>query len=195
MMKTMKTIKFLTIVAIAGLTFNSCSSDDDAPVPVNEEEIITTVIASFTPQGGGTTVTLTSQDLDGDGPDAPIQVVSGPFVSGTVYNGSVQFLNELETPAENITEEIEEEDDEHQVFFSVTGDVGTFSYIDSDADGNPLGLAFTFTTDDTAAVLNGVMTITLRHEPNKSATGVSDGDITNAGGETDVEVSFDVTKN
>lgn len=194
-MKTMKTIKFLTIVAIAGLTFNSCSSDDDAPVPVNEEEVITTVIASFTPQGGGTTVTLTSQDLDGDGPDAPIQTVSGPFISGAVYNGSVQFLNELETPAEDITEEIEEEANEHQVFFSVTGGVGTFAYTDSDADGNPLGLAFTFTTDDTAAVLNGVVTITLRHEPNKSAAGVSDGDITNAGGETDVEVSFDVTKN
>ena len=36
-------------------------------------------------------------------------------------------------------------------------------------------------------------TITLRHEPAKTATGVSGGDITNAGGETDIEVVFDVT--
>lgn len=191
----MKAIKYLTIVAIAVLIFNSCSNDDDAPLPVNEEEVITTVIVTFTPQGGGTTIELQSQDLDGDGPLAPEVTVSGPFSSGTVYIGSIQFLNELESPAEDITEEIEEEDDEHQVFYSVTGDLGTFAYTDSDANGNPVGLAFTFTTDDTAAVLDGVMTITLRHEPNKSAVGVSNGDITNAGGETDIEVSFNVTKN
>ena len=35
--------------------------------------------------------------------------------------------------------------------------------------------------------------IILRHEPNKKGLGVSDGDITNAGGETDIEVSFDIT--
>jgi len=34
--------------------------------------------------------------------------------------------------------------------------------------------------------------VTLRHQPDKGAIGVSDGDITNAGGETDIEVLFDV---
>ncbi len=191
----MKTIKFLTIVAIAGLTFNSCSNDDDAPLPVNEEEVITTVIATFIPQGGGETVTLTSRDLDGDGPNAPVETVSGPFSSGTVYNGSVRFLNELENPAEDITEEIEQEDDEHQIFYAVTGGIGTFAYADSDANGNPVGLSFIFSTDDTTVVVDGIISISLIHEPNKSAAGVSDGDSTNAGGETDIEVSFNVTKN
>jgi hypothetical protein len=32
----------------------------------------------------------------------------------------------------------------------------------------------------------------LRHEPAKSAAGVADGDLTEAGGETDVEVVFEV---
>lgn len=195
-MKAMKTIKFLTLVVFAGLTFNSCSSDDDAPLPVNEEEVITTVIATFTPQGGGTTITLSSQDLDGDGPNAPeVTVSGGAFVSGTLYNGSVQFLNELENPADDITVEVAEEDDEHQVFYAVTSGIGTFAYTDSDADGNPVGLAFTFAVDETAVILDGVMTITLRHLPNKTATGVSEGLIANAGGETDAEVSFNVTKN
>ena len=35
--------------------------------------------------------------------------------------------------------------------------------------------------------------MTLRHEPAKDASGVAAGDITNAGGETDIEVTFDVT--
>ena len=34
------------------------------------------------------------------------------------------------------------------------------------------------------------MTVILRHEPDKAGAGVSDGDITNAGGETDIEVTF-----
>lgn len=191
----MKTIKYLSILAITAIAFNSCSSDDDAPAPVNEEEVITTVIVTFTPQGGGTTVTLTSQDLDGDGPDAPIPTISGPFNGGTVYNGSVQFLNELGTSVEDITLEVAEEDDEHQVFYSVTNGLGTFQYTDSDADGNPVGLSFTFATNDNAAVENGILTVVLRHLPVKSAPGVRDGDITNAGGESDAEVSFEVTKN
>jgi len=36
----------------------------------------------------------------------------------------------------------------------------------------------------------GGLRITLRHEPNKTAAGVQNGDITNAGGETDIEVTF-----
>jgi hypothetical protein len=34
--------------------------------------------------------------------------------------------------------------------------------------------------------------VTLIHEPMKSAAGVSSGDITNAGGETDIEVGLPV---
>ena len=189
----MKAIKFLSMMAIAALTFNSCSNDDDAPAPVNEEEVITTVIVTLTPQGSGSPVTLTSRDLDGDGPNAPEVTVSGPLNNNSVYNGSVQFLNELENPAEDITEEVAEEDDEHQVFYSVTGGIGAIAYTDSDANGNPLGLSFTLTTSTTAT--SGAMTVILRHEPDKDAAGVSDGDITNAGGETDVEVSFNVVVN
>ena len=39
---------------------------------------------------------------------------------------------------------------------------------------------------------SGTITVTLRHEPNKDAAGVSSGDIANAGGETDIEVTFNV---
>ena len=40
---------------------------------------------------------------------------------------------------------------------------------------------------------SGTITFTLRHEPNKNAAGVSDGDISNADGETDIEATFDVS--
>ena len=181
----MKTLKLLSLVLITGIIFQSCSSDDDNPDPVNEEEVITTLTATL--NGGGSTVTMTFQDLDGDGPGAPTMNVSGPLAAGTTYTGSLDLLNEAESPAESITEEIEEEDDEHQFFFSSTNNIGTFAYTDMDGDGNPVGLSFTLTT---GAATTGNVTIILRHEPSKGAPGVSDGDITNAGGETDISVTF-----
>jgi len=186
-MKT--TIKILSFLFIATLTFNGCSDDDDAPGVVNEEEVITTVTISLTPQGGGTTITLISDDPDGpDGPTAPSVTVSGDLAASTTYNGSITFFNSIEN--EDITAEVEEEDDEHQVFYA--SGLGTFAYGDADGDGNPIGLSFTFTTDAAGV---GTLSAILRHEPDKNAVGVSDGDITNAGGETDVEVTFDIITN
>lgn len=182
-MKNLKSIFALTLIAIS---FSACSSDD-APTPVNEEEVITTLTATLSADGV-TTVTLTSRDLDGDGPDAPVITVSEDLAANTMYTGSLDLLNETESPAESITEEIEEEDDEHQFFFSSS--LVSTSYTDMDGDGNPVGLEFTLTTTDAGT---GNITITLRHEPTKDASGVSDGDIANAGGETDISVTFPIT--
>ncbi len=184
----MKTIKFIFALLLSTIVLTSCSSDDDNPEPVNEEEVITTVRFTLIPVSGDTVI-FQSQDLDGDGPDAPVNSVMGTIVASTQYTGSVQFLNELESPAEDITLEVLEEDDEHQVFYELSGTSGsTVTYSDMDANGNPIGVSVDFNSGVTAT--NNTLTITLKHEPNKSATGVSDGDITNAGGETDVEVTF-----
>lgn len=188
----MKTIKFLFLTVLTSAFIVSCSDDDgpnNLPEPINEEEVITTMTITLVPQAGGDTVTLKAQDLDGDGPNAPEVTVSGSFTSGAIYNGTIEFLNELESPAEDITEEVEEEDEEHQVFYTLGSGVGTVAYTDEDGNGNPVGLSFEFTAGDT----NGTFVVTLRHEPAKDAAGVSDGDITNAGGETDIETAFQVT--
>ena len=129
-------------------------------------------------------------DLDGDGEDDPI-ITNGTLAANTTYSGSLDLLNETESPAESITEEIEEEALEHQFFFDVSNDLFSVAYDDMDADGNPIGLDFIVTTDATTGT--EAFTITLRHEPSKDAAGVSAGDITNAGGETDIEVTFNVT--
>lgn len=184
-------LRIFTIIIITNFIV-SCSNDDDAsiPPPVNEEEVITTLIVTFTPQGSGTNIELKTQDLDGDGPDAPVVTISGSFEANTTYIGTVEFLNELENPAKDITVEVSEEALEHQVFFIVTNNLGTVTYNDIDSDGNPIGLDITFQTANTGTPINGAMTVTLRHEPNKGAAGVSDGDIANAGGETDIQATF-----
>ncbi len=184
----MKLLKNSLIAFTTVLTLISCSDDDNTPSVINEEEVITTLTATLTPVGGGETITLQSRDLDGDsGPNPPVMTISGNLTASTVYNGSIELLNETEMPAESISEEVKEEDEDHQFFFSSTSNLVTFSYSDEDMDGNPLGLEFTLTTSQAGT---DVVTFTLRHEPNKDADGVSDGDITNAGGETDISISF-----
>ncbi|KAF2514498.1 type 1 periplasmic binding fold superfamily protein [Flavobacterium salilacus subsp. salilacus] len=184
----MKQLKLSALALLTFISLTSCSNDDDAPF-VNEEEVITTITATFTPVADGETVILTSRDLDGDGPDAPVLTVSGDFIAGANYTGSVTFLNETESPAENITEEVQEEGDEHQIFYQANG-LGTFAYTDQDVNGDPIGLAFTFEAAETATT--GNLTVTLRHEPNKDAEGVASGNITNAGGSTDATATFQV---
>lgn len=180
-------MKYYSFLFLAILVFASCSSDD--PEVPNEEEVITTVNYYLTPDNGGPTVTLTFQDLDGDGGNNPT-ISTSPLAANTNYTGRLEFLNEQESPAEDITEEISEEDLEHQIFFQASNNSITVSYVDFDSDMNPIGLSSTLNTSVAGSTQ---LTIILRHEPDKSASGVSSGDITNAGGETDIEVTFDLT--
>ncbi len=72
----MKTYKYAFVLLLTTLLFSSCSSDDN-PDPVNEEEIITTVRLTLTPQQPSDVVIFESQDLDGDGPDEPVITITG----------------------------------------------------------------------------------------------------------------------
>lgn len=184
----MKNLKLIVLLVIPAIFSTSCSNDD---APVNEEEVITTVRTTLT--GGGQVITLTSRDLDGDGPNAPVVTVSGNLVAGTTYTGSTEFLNELESPAEDITIEVQEEGADHQVFYQLASSIGTVTYTDTDANGRPIGLNFTLVAGTSGTT--GTLTVTLRHLPNKTATGVAAGDITNAGGNTDAAVTFSVAVN
>jgi hypothetical protein len=181
-MKTMKNISFYALLSIAMI---GCSDDDTAPEVINDEELITTVILTLT-QESGDQVVLTTVDLDGDGPDEPVTTVVGNFSQNTQYQGAVQFLNETEDPAEDITEEVIEEADEHQVFYTVSEGLNiTTTYVDFDDNDNPLGVQITLST---GAASEGSLTVTLRHEPVKPNDGLE-----SAGGETDITTSFDVT--
>ena len=192
----MKTTKGIALALIAIINLTACSSDDDAtPEVINEEEVITTITVTLVPQTGET-VTLSSRDLDGDGPNPPVINISGSLQAGILYEGSIELLNETVSPAEIVNEEIEEEADAHQFFYQVsTGLNATITYTDteneylSNGSQNPVGINFQLQAGDAST---GILSVTLRHQPSKDAAGVSDGDIANAGGESDVAQSFEV---
>ncbi len=192
----MKKINFLIPLLILAIVFTGCS-DDDPPAPVNEEEVITTMTITLTPSGGADII-LKTVDMDGESGNDPIITVDGvetsqvTLATGTTYTGSIELLNETEDPAEDITEEVaDEEADKHQFFYVIGSGLDvTTVYTDQDGDGKPVGVEFTLTAN---SVSSGDLTFILRHEPNKSASGVADGDITNAGGETDIEETFSIS--
>jgi len=179
----MKNMKFLTIALFTSILFIGCSKDD-APQPVNEEEVITTLTVTLVPNDGSSAITLQTRDLDGDGPNAPV-ITSSNLAAGVTYSGSIVLLNETENPAGNITEEVEEESVEHQFFYTATGGLDvTTNGENLDSEGNKLGTEFTLVA---GAVSSGTLTFTLRHEPTKPNTGLDD-----AGGESDIIALFNV---
>lgn len=176
---------FLGSFLLATLLLVSCGDD---PEPPNEEELITTLTVTLTPTGGDP-ITMTFKDLDGEGAGVPQYIYSSGgdaavLSASTTYTAEITLLNESVTPAENITEEVEEEADEHLFCFTVSGGANIdYSYADEDDNGLDVGLT---TNWETGAASTGTITIVLRHQPG-TKTGACPGP-----GETDIEVTFNV---
>lgn len=195
----------LSYCALGLVAVVACSDDDGGTQ--NENEVITTVTLSFAPMGGGAAVTAAFDDPDGDGGGAPV-IDPINLAAGTMYTATVRFQNKLETPPEEITEEVTDESDQHQIFFTGTAVNGpasnqpgaplTHAYADTDANGLPIGLSNTIT----AATGTGQLTLTLRHLPPVNDTPaktaalamqVQSGGFAALAGETDAQVNFTVT--
>ncbi|NHE56464.1 hypothetical protein [Cyclobacterium plantarum] len=184
-----------------GLVTMSGCTDDEPPEIENEEEIITDVTLTFTPIGGGSAIIAVAQDPDGEGPEE-LEIISNIILaSNTTYALELDLENSIE--GESISEEVEEEADEHMFFFGWTsglfsdptgdGNIGSgnrdnpVNYEDSDTNSQPLGLETTWTTGDTAS---GVFRVILKHQPDiKSASSTS------IDGESDIDITWDITIN
>jgi len=201
----MNSVYYILLILVVGLCVISCGDDDD-PMEMEmememegeneEEEEISQVVLTFTPQEGEA-VTATWLDADGEGSGAPT-IDDIELVEGVTYTLAVVFTNTLGTVDEDITAEIQEEDDEHQIFFGFTdgifadpsgdGNIDNGSdpvnYNDMDDNGLPVGLSTTWTagghTDNP-----GEFNVILKHQPDvKTATSDSNT------GSTDVDITF-----
>ncbi len=195
----MKKLNLLFI--LSGLILWTGCGDDDAPPAENEEEVIDRVTLTFTPTGsGGTAIVVEANDPDGEGDD-DFTTETINLAVGTTYTLAITVENTEE--GENITEEIETEDDEHMFFFQFTTDIfedpagdgnvdaraDDVNYEDDDDNNYPIGLETTWTTAATASS-NGDFRVVLKHQPDiKSATSTSED------GESDIDITWTININ
>ncbi|MEM1269852.1 MAG: type 1 periplasmic binding fold superfamily protein [Bacteroidota bacterium] len=170
--------KLLYLLPVAMLVLAGCDSEEpDADDGPGEQELITQVRLSV----GGQTFTWT--DADGPGGGEPV-FDTIRLAPNTAFPATVEFFNTIDD--EDVTEEIREEDEEHQVFFTIGGDIAGSTKItvtDADENGLPIGLSFEM---ETGRATNGTLTVTLSHYDDAPKDGVTRSD------ETDIEVTYPV---
>lgn len=199
---SMKRLQYIiyTVLPCFILLLTACDSNDDLPPIENEEETITHVTLTFTPQGAGAAVEASWVDADGEGSSNPV-LSDISLTANTAYTLDIILRNliDADNPVD-ITQEVRDEADEHLFFFEWTdglftdpsgdGNVGEgqrsdpVNYGDQDTNGLPLGLQTNWTTGSAAT---GTFRIILSHQPDeKSATSTS------VTGDPDVDISWDI---
>ena len=177
-----KYLTFALALIVFPVVFAACDSnepDDEGP---GDEELITRVVLRLT--GGGQTVTATANDPDGDGTNFQIDTIN--LAAGTTYTGTVELADDIND--EDITEEIREEDDEHQFFYTVGGGASgrvTVTITDQDDNGLPVGLNFTVAVSAGDAA-SGTLRVIQGHYDDAPKDGVTMSD------ETDFDITFPV---
>jgi hypothetical protein len=137
----------------------SCKKESQ-PAEENDNELITTIELEFTERETDSVTTFRWDDPDGAGGDVP-EVDSILLEENKVYDVKVTLWNKAVTPAENITDEVKGESENHRFYYEVSAGSGiTVGGLDNDINGLPLGVASEWTT---TAAGSGTLTLVLRH--------------------------------
>lgn len=181
----MKSVFLVSSILIIILFFAQCKK---LPKPVNESELITRIDFTFTDSTNQAKTFLYCVD-DAIFNNRKDTINLHP---NTTYNLEIKiFSSKNANTIDTISYEIEEEATEHQLFI-ISELINDFNYLDNDTDGNPLGLISKITTDSTTTNTLSNLTLILKHELNKNEIGVKDGNPTNAGGSTDIDISLKI---
>ena len=181
LIRSLRNITVLSILGVA-IFFGGCKK---SPIEVNEEELITTVILTFSATGSTNSTQVIFRDLDGEGGNAPSQFDPILLDAGTIYNVGIRLLDESQNNPEDITLEVRAEGEDHQFYYIPSGVAITVGNLDTDSNGNPLGISSQWTTAGAGA---GTVRVVLKHKP--GSKGAND-PVTF--GDTDVDLSFQAT--
>lgn len=198
----MKNLRKLALYLFAVLAFGFASCESEDPEKENEGEVITDVTLKFQEVDGsnnpiGTAVSFKASDPQGIEVGATPTIQTVNLTKGKKYLMTVEVLNGIAN--EDITKEILEEAAEHQFYFlgsAFTSNILTIAY--ADAGGIALGLRNLVTVSSSPGTNNTSMRVVLRHDLNKSFAGANNPNFENfvqAGGETDLDITFPIVLN
>lgn len=185
--------KYFYAVMALSLVVVSCK-DDDTPEVVHEHEVFTKVIIDVTNQSDNSKAKYTFEvehdDHDDHGTDdaGHDDHTEIELEADSTYKFEIQFINDSDpNDVEDITLEVIEESDDHQVFYELTDssisiEAASDDTFDSNSKPVMLKTIWTTTTETAADV-----TAYLIHEPTSKTATTRNG----FGGETDVEVEFE----
>lgn len=187
--------RLLLSAIIILFAFAACKEDNPSdPGDGNEQELITKVILTLTENGTSNVATATFNDPDGSGGAAPT-IGTLTLKAGSTYTGKIELLDESKNPVEDITEEVKEEADAHQFFYTAQGALAgrvTVTITDKDSKNLPVGLEFTVAVSAGAAVTGSAansLNVALSHFDGTTKNGTS------RSSETDVDINFPVNIN
>lgn len=180
------------LMLMSTLLFTSTSCKDDDPEPGADGELITMLKITLVPVGKTQTVVGTFSDPDGPGGNQAT-VSTMRLEANTTYNATVTLFDESKTPAVELTQEIQTEADEHELFYQALNNlVLSVTKTDKDKAQRPIGLKAQVVTSGKSS---GTLRITLKHQPNNLKVGANDPNREQTGltrGETDVQADFPV---
>lgn len=215
----MKTIIRSTILLgmMLMLLGTSCRKKKNEPAPENPpetpntQEVITTFKLILTDSATSTVYTYLYKDPDGDGGQVGFY---GPGTSSTstqtdsvftltsnkTYFAEIILLDETKNPVDTISNEVEEEGEDHMLFFNSTNPTGTpyavtlsgsnihITYKDLDSGSPQRGIGLQTRWRTYGVFSKSPVNIILKHQP-----GIKNGTITP--GDTDLDVMFKVIVN
>ena len=187
----MKTSKLFMMALLSLALVTSCSNDDDNPPPVNEVELITDVVLTFTNINDAMDVVTMVNDAP-DGQEGTFtNTVTGTFTAGETYQLRLTVENSSEAPDidDVLNDDIIPEADEHFFVYAVSSSLDmTMTRDASDVDG-PDGVKLGVNTTWVAGAASmGNLQIILVHEPEGADDSDEFGSVT--GGEEDFTITF-----
>jgi hypothetical protein len=178
-------VKALWILLFATLAVANACRPITEPTATAEEVLPNEVtLTLMSPQGNATAVWRGATDVNGTATRIDTLVLA----AGRTYTGKITAVNNAKTPTVDLTAEYKKEADEHQFFYTVTGDAqNRVSITITDKDGNnlPLGLEFTVTTTS-GGTARGTLNVVLGHYDDVKKMG------TNRSPESDIDINFPV---
>jgi hypothetical protein len=198
-MKNLRKVS-LYLVALLAFGFASCESED--PTKENDGEVITDVTLKFQELNSsnalvGSVLSFKASDPQGIEVGKTPTIQSINLTKGKKYQMTIEVTNAIK--GEDITQEILTEAAAHQFFFlGQVFDSSFFGIQYADAGGVALGLKTIVTVSSSTGTNNSNMRVVLRHDLNKSFPGASNPNFANfvqAGGETDLDLTFPVVLN